>query len=209
MCDSSTRPAFIPAADTARVEMRYSQYGQQCENVLYWHGAGMDETALETLVGLVVEAWGDHFKPLQPSTLRLQEVIGTRQNVAEDIQFTQLIETDGTASGVGLPGNVTLAISFKSGFSGRSRRGRMYWLQLTEDDTTGNLVNDGFLLTLAEAVTAFFTDVADGAGVDHSIVSYCHDGVWRTDALVTPVTAYAFADDFIDSQRRRLTGRGS
>ncbi len=49
-------------------------------------------------------------------------------------------------------------------------------------------------------------DIED-ADFFHSIVSYVEDGEPRVTGLVTPVTAYE-SDGVMDSQRRRLTGRG-
>jgi len=40
------------------------------------------------------------------------------------------------------------------------------------------------------------------------VVSYYNSGAWRTTAVATPIINFGFADLAIDSQRRRLVGRG-
>jgi hypothetical protein len=40
------------------------------------------------------------------------------------------------------------------------------------------------------------------------VVSYYNNGAWRLTATITPIISFAFADLAIDSQRRRLPGRG-
>ena len=44
-------------------------------------------------------------------------------------------------------------------------------------------------------------------GVEYSIVSFVSQGMWRMQPLVTPITGVAL-DPTIDSQSRRLPGRG-
>src|SRR6476661_7974207 len=64
-------------------------------------------------------------------------------------------------------------------------------------------------------VTATDLSVDGGAGAEIAIgdtmcvVSYYHLGVPRAAGLVTPITNSSLADLHIDSQRRRLAGRGT
>jgi len=106
-----------------------------------------------------------------------------------------------------IAGNVALAIKFGTGLSGRSHRGRVYLAGLPENAVTGNEITPTYRTTLVTAVANFAGGVTGIMDAAHVIVSTCQDGAWLTNAEVTPVNSYS-ADVYVDSQRRRLTGRG-
>jgi hypothetical protein len=107
-----------------------------------------------------------------------------------------------------LPSNVTLAISFRTGFRGRSFRGRAYAVGLTEGQVTGDSVSDAVATAYREHWEAFIASVqTDFPGASLAIVSRCQDGAWLTTATVTPVET-VLVDPTVDSMRKRLKGRG-
>lgn len=209
MCDSSTRPAFIPAVNTAKLTMNYLLRGQQVMNVHYFRNtAGWDAASIEELAIEAAAAWGAHMSALQPVALELISVVALDVDTSDSFTFELPVGSNGTALGEALPGNVTLAVKFLTGFSGRSRRGRMYWLQLTEGQVDGDTVDEEFLPDLLNGVAQFFQAIETAmATVTHVVVSYCNDGAWLSSALITGVTGYT-SEGIVDSQRRRLTGRG-
>jgi len=209
MCDSSTRPAFIPVANVAKVTMKYQLNLNEVENVFHFlHDGPMTRGDLISLTENVVSSWITNIAPQQPSSLELKTVEGIDLSAPSSIIDTQRVDTFGGSANAALPGNVTLSIKFDGGFAGRSKRGRMYWLQLMEPAVVGDLVQTADLGAIVGGVEAFFEDIASGTGDwAHVVVSYCQAGAWLSDGEVTLIDNYS-SDGIVDSQRRRLTGRG-
>jgi hypothetical protein len=190
--------------------MVYMEYGQQMMNVFYFkQSTPFDETTLDALAVEVATAWAAQFKPLQSNVLTLEYVEATALDTEPGPQVTFSVATAGTNSSTApAPSNVTLAVKFASGLTGRSTRGRMFWLGLTVGQLGSDLVNTSDATAIKAAVVNFFGAIFAAVAASHSIVSYCSAGAWRTTALVTPVQFYLLTDNAIDSQRRRLLGRG-
>jgi len=112
--------------------------------------------------------------------------------------------TPGGSANAPLPNNVTIAISFRTGFSGRSRRGRQYHIGLVESDVTNNAVGVLIAAELLAAYGGFFGDLQTAASCEHVIVSYCNNNAWRSSALITEVSSYVLTDTNVDTQRKRL-----
>jgi hypothetical protein len=191
--------------------MVYTFQGQYAENVFYFRDVdGWTADKLGTLNNKLFLAWQTHIRTTQSSALTLTKLKATDVSV-EGGAYNELAPTSGNVGTEAAPPTAlgsTVAIKFATGLSGRSNRGRMFFIGLTEDATNGNLLTTGYGASLAGAYSALFADVLSGTpGAQHVVVSYCHNGAWRTTAVVNDVTAYS-ADDIIDSQRRRLTGRG-
>jgi len=207
MC-TGTHP-FIPAPLTARVRLVYSANGQVVENVFHWKGdVPWTSSSIATLVDAVALNWNDSVRNELPGAVVLQYVEGTGLDTDAGPQVTLPVGTGGALAGTILPNNVTIAIKFSTGLAGRSMRGRMYWPGLTEPEITGNQLNATPAANKVTRITSFFDEVETATGFTHVIVSYCSAHVWRTTAVVTPVITYLLTDTNLDSQRRRLTGRG-
>ncbi len=209
MCDSSTRPAFIAVPNTARVDLRYTLFGQQVESVFYFEQSGAYTlTDLQDLVAALDTNWSAYFGPIVGSDLFLYEFVATALDANPGIQYIAPVSLNGGVNEPSMPGGTTIAVAFKSGLTGRSQNGRMFWLQLlpsqcVEDQVTPT-AHDDILL----AVTGFFTNNGIGSRWLHVIVSYCKQGAWRTTGQTTNVVSYVMVNNDIDSQRRRLAGRG-
>jgi hypothetical protein len=107
------------------------------------------------------------------------------------------------------PANVTACISFRTGLSGRSYRGRNYIAGIQEEDTSGSRFAAALLTGLQSAYEAL-GDVLTGLAnpAQHVVLSRYALGSLRPEAIPTAVLSYLFVDDAVDSQRRRLIGRG-
>jgi len=178
-------------------------------NVFYFKRPdGFDADGCQTLAEEVAASWGSHLSARQPSALTLVRVEATSLRADPDFTYVLPVGSAGTISNPILPGNATLSIKFLTGLTGRSQRGRMYWLQLMEDAVVGDIVDSGDLADILSAVEQFFGSIATAMpGVDHVVVSYCAEDAWRTEGQATPVLTYD-SDGVVDSQRRRLVGRG-
>jgi hypothetical protein len=200
---------FIPAADTAVVRMIYQTPGGEAMNVLHFSNpSGWSSSSLLDLCTAVDDSWETNFRDAASVDITLKEVTAQDVSVEEGAGNSLVVLSSGTAASPVLPSNVTLAISFRSGFAGRSRRGRMFFVGLYEAAVTGDQLTAGGQAAMIGRAQDFFADIATAVpDTQHVVVSYCHDGAWRTEGLVTPITSY-LVDNTTDSMRKRLLGRG-
>ena len=209
MCTGS--PGFIPAARTARAEMTYTEFGQKLQNVFYFQkDTDWTFNDVSDLAAQLNSSWALHLDGMMSDQVNLFAVKVVNLG-ADDGVGTELFPTlpnAGTRLSPGLPTGTTVAVKFSSLYTGRSRRGRCYHIGLTEDMVTGNSLTTTMVGLMQTAYQNFFDDVTGGSvPCTHVIASFCGSGVWRSSALITPVSFYGVDAD-IDSQRRRLSGRG-
>jgi hypothetical protein len=104
--------------------------------------------------------------------------------------------------------NAAAVISFRTSGRGRSSRGRIYVGPLAENMSEDGLhLNSSYHTTLVAAADAI-PAIGDGIDWTHVVVSFHLNGVAREEGYAQPVTTY-LVDTAIDSQRRRLAGRGT
>lgn len=202
--------AFIPATNVAEVVLRYTQQGQQTVNTLYFlRDEAWTLVAMNTL-GEAIRDWYDELlSTIQNQTTRLDTITVTdlTTQTSPSIDITEGLPITGTASGTPLPNNVTLAITFKTQQRGRSFRGRNYSVGMQTSYVSGN----GALSTYVEALEASYDelngDIMGDGSAQHVVLSRYSSNNPRTTGLATPVSSYQ-ANSTLDSQRRRLPGRG-
>jgi hypothetical protein len=107
-----------------------------------------------------------------------------------------------------LPANVTLAISLRTPFAGRSFRGRTYWIGLTEGSVSGDFVNPTTSQNILAAVRQLIEVVPQPLNAQLVVVSRYSNGQPRAVGVATPVTSALLVDTRVDTQRRRLVGIG-
>jgi len=202
---------FIPAENVAMVEIRMTLDFQRVENTLYFEqGAGWDETSLMTLGEDVASWWEGQISPIASVALAVTEVTCTdlTSDSAPSVSFVPASLLSGVLVEEPLPNNCSLAISFRTAGRGRSSRGRNYFVGLVDNQVSGNEVTTGF----ADALKAAYLMIGLGgsftADATWSVVSRHHNLAPRTTALVQPISSVVIVDRTIDSQRRRLPGRG-
>jgi len=204
--------AFIPVPNTARFEVIFNSLDQVCENVYHVEKpAPWSAAQLATMAAAIEAWWKAEVAPIVPATVSLVR-IDSRDLTEEAAPFDSLnclTDCEGTLADPQTPNNVTVAIKWTGGLTGRSQRGRTYHIGLSEGQVTGNSVDipDGAAILAAynELITAI-----SGAtiGAKLVIVSYITNGAPRTTGQTTDVTDVGL-DLTIDSQRRWLPGRGS
>lgn len=193
-----------------RAEFRCTWNGQLVENVMFFDfGASTySQGDLEDL-GAVLADFAADMVPLQgPTCIQREFYIEGYQGEGSMSHTEGLGSTPGTASGDGLPNNCGLCVSFRTGLTGRSRRGRNYTIGMTESHQAAGVVNSTYRNAVLAAYSALAANLAANTDWVHNIASFFSNGEPRLQALKTPVTAYQVVDDFVDSQRRRLPGRG-
>lgn len=202
---------FIPTPDTVTASMRYLWEGQQVENTLsVYRAEGWTEVLQEQLGNILINWRTTQLRTLQASTLSMIECYVVDQSADDAPAVTVPVPTGdqpGTGSTPALPNNVTWAVQFRTAFRGRSGRGRNYALGLMEGQVLGSNLGIATANAYTDAYDAMSGDL-EGLDAQHVIISKYENGAERPTGLVRLVTAYAFADLVIDSQRRRLPGRG-
>lgn len=202
--------AFQPAPGIVAVEMRGVLHGQRVENVLHFRAAGaISQESLQGLVNAIGElVSSEEYLAYWPNEFQWTEIYARDLTTAIGVQAsdTTVAGSVGTG-GVGMPGNVTIAITLRSGLTGRSARGRVYWMGLTEGAIVGNAVSG--------PVVAGYVDVLEDiraeallAGFELVVLSRQQAGVVLANAIGYDVVTIGATDLNVDSQRKRLAGRG-
>lgn len=201
---------FIPVLNSVKVVLEHTKRGQLVVNVYHVSKSSPIITADLAGIAAIFFDWFDtSIKELTVDTMTLDRIVVTDLSVENGEQYIEVISPPlaGTATGSDLPNNAAMVVKHLSLQTGRSYRGRTYVAGLGEDYVGGDLP---LTTTVADYGVAYqdLWDLLDGAGYFHSIVSYVEDGEPRVNGLVSPVIAYD-NDGVMDSQRRRLTGRGA
>lgn len=201
---------FQPVENTCRVELRYTWNLQQCMNTLYFHNAlGWSVDALNDLCSEMFSIWQEHWKPQQASTVTLREIVATQLEGEIDNQYTLLapIGSVGTAATPSLPNNVSFCISFRTGLTGRSARGRNFFIGLVEGAVVDSTVNSASINAIVAGYQAVLAlNVADAQ--QWVVLQRYSEGNLLPSGITRPIKSVIVVDAIVDSQRRRLPGRG-
>lgn len=205
--------AFVPTPQTASVSLRYTAANQLLENTLYFFkdDGQWDVSSLAELTEDVETWWLTTHRAVTCNIVEYREIVATDISTEAGVQVTR--STVPTPIGLieqpHLPLNVTIALSFRTNQRGRSFRGRNYWPALGEGQVSGNNLNPA---TATQFVDAYFQLVAPAPalrpGFTWVALSRYSDGQPRAEGLATLITNVLLTDTIIDSQRRRLPGRG-
>lgn len=203
--------AFIPVADTVQVELFMSLYTQKIENTLYFRltgGFGLPEVT--DLWNKLLSWWTTDYAAIMSMDLSLRGAKFTDLSTSTGFTYEPSAPTpnpDGAINSGGLPGNVAMCVSFKTLSRGRSYRGRNFVSGFPETVVVGNTFDASAVTAIQSAYAAIlslpFTDPWEWV-----VVSRETAGAPRVTGVATPVVTAVVLDNLVDSQRRRLTGRG-
>lgn len=200
---------FISVPSTAMVELFYRWDNQRVENTLYFRQAdSYDPPELTTLAEEVFNWWANSIAPLTSSSVVL---VGVKATSLES-DSAPAVETPVNQPGLGdpnaEPNNVSFVIKFLTSGRGRSSRGRNYIVGLPDTTVNGNSIQAAHADALVAAYSQLLAAgvITEGAW---SVVSRYADGLPRSPGIAQLVTGASYTDLTIDSQRRRLPGRGT
>lgn len=205
-------PALPAANGIVRLIPQFTYNGERCNHVLHYKGdAAYTATDLANLAAAWRADWVTSFRPLCPTTLSLDyiSVIDLSSNPLAQVDHTTGLPSLGTNASPSLPNHVTLAVAFRTDQRGRSFRGRAYQVGMCESQVDANTAQGGFITSLQTAWTAVMQE-SSGAAVDFwklVVLSYYANKSLRASPLATVVNGISI-NPTIDSQRRRLPGRG-
>lgn len=202
---------FVPVSDTIEVDMRMRLDGQRIENTLYFFKIGGWASAdVPVVYNAMLLWWNAELAVPLSNQLTLAEIgivdLSSDSGFSYDIP-TPVPNPAGDSAEPPLPNNVALCVSFRTAGRGRSRRGRNYVPGLVRTSVNNNTVDNTTAGTISDAYNELLTvaPTFDGVWV---VVSRYEDGAPRVAGITTPITAATIVDHTVDSQRRRLPGRG-
>lgn len=201
--------AFVPVLNTARVELRFTQDGQQVANVFHVKSTVPLTVSALNAIGDVFQGWFSDHLPIVSTSVQLREMdirdLTTASGIG--ILYSTGLPLTGTVSGTQAPNSVTIAIKWGTGLSGRSFRGRTYHVGLATSQVSANEVANALIAPLLASYNALITLVSE-ADFSLVVVSRVSNNVPRVSGVTTPILTASLADTTLDNQRRRLPGRG-
>lgn len=202
--------AFIPAPNAIRICLQAVWEGQTveiCVGILKNTAVTLPDLATVTTD---MEAWRvAEMVPLTSVSVTFTQwyALSLTSATSPSLITPIVLDTAGTDFAVTVPNNSTLVTTFQTDLRGRSYRGRAYWYGIAAANLFNSTEADP---SYAAALTAAFAAINSylTSGFAHVVISYQNNNVVRTTAARTPVTGYR-TEVRMDSQRRRLEGRGS
>jgi len=191
--------------------MFYTLYGQQIENVHHVKYAGDGDAAELAAIADIYNTWEiDTLMPLLSSALTYRGIEVRDLAVPAGAIGVAVPEApiDGSITEDSLPGGTAFVISLRSGLAGRSARGRTYVAGIPISKKTGNQVVGSFASDLVSAFNDLIA-LLEAAGHFLVVVSRFAELVERVVPATFTITTATAVDTNLDSQRRRLNGRGS
>jgi hypothetical protein len=163
---------------------------------------GWSASDLVSLANLVKTWWDSYYKVMIPTNYALTQIQVRVYNptvpLAYDLNVSPPIA--GTRPGNAEPGNATMSMSERTGLAGRKYRGRMYLAGLAQPDVTQS---DTVISFITAAAANAMANLISQLFLNNTELSIFH----RNSNTVTEVIAYVI-ENILDSQRRRLPGRG-
>lgn len=206
--------AFVPANNCIQAELIYELHGQVVENVLHYvpDVPVTDANMVELADGLITR-WPVYLQSWLSDdlTLNIVRVTDLTTQFSNGFDITTGLPLTGGKTGSiesSLPNNVAVAVTKNTLFRGRSRRGRIFQMGITEDEVIGNTISEALRSALVTAYTNMSLIIENGINFQMVVLSRWENNVQRQQALLTPVE-FVTVDTTVDSQRRRLPGRGN
>ncbi len=201
--------AFQKVVDTVEIDVIYDMNLEAVQNSFYASLAGgyslADLDLLAAAIGVTVSTiW----LPAQNA-----DAVYLRTEVRGLAVENDIVSIDsagagpGLLGGVPLPNNVTLAVKKSSGFTGRSARGRTYWIGMPQnklDVANENQVIAPYVVDIIGAVDAVRLSIIAATSWVPVLVSRFAGGVQRSEGKTFPWIATSNVNNVVDTLRGRL-----
>lgn len=202
--------AFIPVPGVTQVEQIFEYSSSRIEMVHHYLSDTPPTQAQWELLHLALRTdWVNTLNAVVAPTLVWVETKFTDLTTATSATYTTTtnLPTAGASASSQLPNNCALVMTKRTANRGRSFRGRSYIPGLTEAVVNGNSVLGTFTAPALAFFVAALNYAVTGNVFNMGVVSRFSNGVPRAPGIITPITNFTF-DTVVDSQRRRLPGRG-
>lgn len=202
--------AFQKVVDTAQISVIYTQNSEPLQNSFYAQLAGgyvlADLQALADAIDIQVDgSW--KAQQIADAEYVRTEVRGLA--VPNDLTASANANAgSGGHVGGSLPNNVTLSIKKSSGLTGRSARGRTYWIGSARDQLTSpneNFFEAAYVLDVVAAVDSIRAQIGGTGLWAPALVSRFSGGVQRDEGELFPWVTTSAVDNGVDTQRGRLS----
>jgi len=169
------------------------------------HDGSYDQNDIDALAAAVDAWWSTEVLPLFDQNITYTETIVRGLTSENDLTATNNTGTGGgTVVGQLMPNNVAYVVTHRTGYTGRSARGRTYHGGLSNTNFSGtNQVTLTFKADL-EAAWAELPTYLAGTGWTHVVISRFTGGAKRAIGVTFEVTSSLARNRITDSQRRRL-----
>ena len=202
---------FIPAPLVSQVEMIFQYSGSTIEMVHHYKSDTAPTIAeWEALHVLLRADWLGACNAIMAPTLVWDITKFTDLTTISSPSYstTTSLPLAGTSASAQLPNNCAMVVTKRTALRGRSYRGRSYVPGLTELHVTGNSILSGFTTPVINFFIGAQSYTVLGNVYNMVVLSRFTEGAPRIVGEATPVSNFTF-DTTVDSQRRRLPGRGS
>jgi hypothetical protein len=200
---------FVPATNVMKCELVFYREGDFFENTLYFKkNAAIVGSDFDLMGDFLRDWWTGYMDSLISSSVSLNKILLADLTLENGIgyEYRDSLPANGQAVGNPLPANCAIAVKFSTGYRGRSYRGRNYIGGLLDTAADSSVIVTAVGQDIVDAY-ALFIENATISDFTWSVVSRIGNGVERSQAVVTPVLTVS-VDPVMDSQRRRLPGRG-
>jgi hypothetical protein len=192
----------IPGGIRTVLQAENNITGQEYLNVLNFKAPGASVSAADCAAvnTLVVTWWNNNYRHMCAILVVGRQVVSTGMDVFPAAQASQALAFPGDRAGVINTSATTLAVKFATGVASRRHRGRHYAFPAVENDVAGDQFTSAYVTALV-GVWDNLIAAAQTAGYPLVIASLA-------DAALYLVSTAIAVDATVDSQRRRLPGRG-
>lgn len=199
-----------PANAISRAVLTFNYAGEVCVNVLHYRetGGGLGHNSVG-LANALSAKWDVWIKTLVPDTCTLQSVFVSDLSAAPRVpEFaTSTVPRSGSLTTPQMPNNVAVCVTLRTPVGGRSGRGRLYHVGITEEMVIANTLDNTWRGSLVSGYNQFrnMTDGTTSATWEWVVLSYYTGGALRGTPVANAVASCA-VDSIPDSMRKRLPG---
>ena len=196
---------FQPVPFVIGLEVLGILQGETCENTFYYsYTPPLTIGMLTNAANAANDAWVSDWKPIMTTGFTLTGIYARDLNTETGLQVlvTDAAGQTGAVTGDTLPNADTVAVARISGLTGRSARGRIFWMGLAESQVNNNRLTTTFADDVVDAVKALDAAVA-AEGFTPVIVSRVQDGVTLAAAVTYDISNWLLVDTLVDSRKSR------
>lgn len=197
---------YNPDVVSVTLRAKASFSSRPVTTTLYFRSTEAGDSAEQTNLLDALELWIDvEWQPIVANTWTMQNMQLRHLSGPFGAVIDRSVSYLGAIAEASLDTGRALTVSFRTGFAGRSRRGRAYHYGLVEADIGGNLYDNAPAESIREAYEAII-GIVTPINWTWVVYSRYEDGLPREEGLATPITNVILTDTKVDSQRRRLKG---
>jgi len=196
--------------NVCKVSLIFARDVREAINTFHVDRAGGWSLADMANLATRVHTWySTYYKQCIPTNIALQVISLRVYNPVAPLAYDLPISPGeaGTRTGTAEAANVTITMSERTGLAGRAFRGRMYVPGISENDALANDTASSVLTSLLSTAMAQLIVALFNAPEVMAVFHRPHIPPHVLDNTATQVLTYVI-ENVLDSQRRRLPGRG-